>query len=141
MYMDLQISLKSPDTQHSRSMTNHQTIQWNIMPINTEYTNSEKRYDYSMIEFMSDDRTVATCPAMNLGFVRYNITLGYSYTPLYRWRRAIIKYYTNKHGCQQQPKCGGLYCVGLHINGTIGKGNCVIVYTWKNYELCVHCQG
>jgi hypothetical protein len=41
-----------------------------------EYMNVQKRYDYAMIEFVSDDGTVATCPAMILGFVRYNITLG-----------------------------------------------------------------
>jgi hypothetical protein len=29
-----------------------------------------------MIEFVSDDGTIATCPAMILGFVQYNITLG-----------------------------------------------------------------
>jgi hypothetical protein len=33
-------------------------------------------YDYAMIESVSDDGTIATCPAMILGFVRYNITLG-----------------------------------------------------------------
>ncbi len=38
--------------------------------------NGQKRYDYTMIEFVSDDGTVATCPAMILGFVGYNITLG-----------------------------------------------------------------
>ncbi len=38
--------------------------------------NGQKRYDYAMIEFVSDDGTIATCPAMILGFVRYNITLG-----------------------------------------------------------------
>ncbi len=38
--------------------------------------NSQKRYDYSMIEFVSDDGTIATCPAMILGFVWYNTTLG-----------------------------------------------------------------
>jgi hypothetical protein len=41
-----------------------------------EYMNGQKRYDYAMIEFVSDDGTVATCPAMILGFVQYNITLG-----------------------------------------------------------------
>ena len=41
-----------------------------------EYMNGQKRYDYAMIEFVSDDGTIATCPAMILGFVRYNITLG-----------------------------------------------------------------
>jgi hypothetical protein len=30
-----------------------------------------KRYDYAMIDFVSDDGTIATCPAMILGFVQY----------------------------------------------------------------------
>ncbi len=42
--------------------------------------NDQKRYDYAMIEFVSDDGTVTTCPARILGFVQYNvqynITLG-----------------------------------------------------------------
>jgi hypothetical protein len=41
-----------------------------------EYMNGQKRYDYAMIEFVSDDGTIVTCPAMILGFVWYNITLG-----------------------------------------------------------------
>jgi hypothetical protein len=41
-----------------------------------EYMNGQKIYDNAIIEFMSDDRTIATCPAMILGFVQYNITLG-----------------------------------------------------------------
>ncbi len=41
-----------------------------------EYMNGQKRYDYAMIEFVSDDGTIATCPEMILGFVQYNITLG-----------------------------------------------------------------
>jgi hypothetical protein len=42
----------------------------------TEYMNGEKRYDYAMINFESDDGHTATCPAKILGFVRYNITAG-----------------------------------------------------------------
>jgi hypothetical protein len=38
--------------------------------------NGQKRYDYAMIEFVSDYGTIATYPAMILGFVQYNITLG-----------------------------------------------------------------
>ncbi len=38
--------------------------------------NGQKRYDYAMIEVVSDDGTIASCPAMILGFVQYNITLG-----------------------------------------------------------------
>ncbi len=41
-----------------------------------EYMNGQKRYDNAMIEFVSDDGTIATCPAMILGFIQYNITLG-----------------------------------------------------------------
>jgi hypothetical protein len=40
-----------------------------------EYMNSQKRYDYVMIEFVSDDGNIATCPARILGFVWYTITL------------------------------------------------------------------
>jgi hypothetical protein len=42
----------------------------------SEYMNGQKRYDYAMIEFVSDDGTIATCPAMILGLVQYNITMG-----------------------------------------------------------------
>jgi hypothetical protein len=38
--------------------------------------NGQKRYDYAMIEFVSDDGTIATCPAMILWYVQCNITLG-----------------------------------------------------------------
>ncbi len=41
-----------------------------------EYMNGQKRYDYAMIEFVSDDGTIAKCPAFILGFEQYNITLG-----------------------------------------------------------------
>ncbi len=41
-----------------------------------EYMDGQKRYDYAMIEFVSDDGNIATCPARILGFVQYNITLG-----------------------------------------------------------------
>jgi hypothetical protein len=42
----------------------------------TEYMNGEKRYDFAMINFVSDEGMTATCPAKILGFVRYNITKG-----------------------------------------------------------------
>jgi hypothetical protein len=42
----------------------------------SEYMNVQKRYDYAMIDFVSDDGTITTCPAMILRFVQYNITLG-----------------------------------------------------------------
>ncbi len=51
----------------------------------TKYVNGEKRYNYAMMDCLLDDGTTATCPAMILGFVRYNIMLGiFFYTPIYR---------------------------------------------------------
>jgi hypothetical protein len=41
-----------------------------------EYMDGQNRYDYEMIEFVSDDGNIVTCPARILGFVQYNITLG-----------------------------------------------------------------
>jgi hypothetical protein len=41
-----------------------------------EYMNGQKRYDYAMIKFVSDDGAIATCSARILGFVQYTITLG-----------------------------------------------------------------
>jgi hypothetical protein len=41
-----------------------------------KYMNGQKRYDYAMVEFVSDDGNIAICPARILGFVGYNITLG-----------------------------------------------------------------
>ncbi len=41
----------------------------------SEYMKSQKRYDYAMIDFVSDDRPIATCPAIIFVFVGYNITL------------------------------------------------------------------
>ncbi len=41
-----------------------------------EYMNCQKRYAYTLIKFVSDDGTIATCSAMILGLVQYNNTLG-----------------------------------------------------------------
>jgi hypothetical protein len=48
-----------------------------------EYMNGQKRSDYAMIEFVSEGGTFVTCPAMILGFVGCNITLGIP-TPQFR---------------------------------------------------------
>ncbi len=89
---------------------------------------------------VSDDGTITTFPAMNLGFVRYNITLGIS-TPHFTDEEEPSLNIIRKHGCQQLPICGGSYCVRLCINGIFGKGICVIVHSGgKYYELCVHHQ-
>jgi hypothetical protein len=42
----------------------------------TEYMDGEKRYDYAMIIFVSDEGITASCPAKILGFIRYSITKG-----------------------------------------------------------------
>ena len=40
------------------------------------YLSFTNRYDYAMINFVSDEGITATCPSKILGFVRYNITKG-----------------------------------------------------------------
>jgi hypothetical protein len=42
----------------------------------TKYMNGGKRYDYAMINFMSDEGITETSPSKILGFVRFNITKG-----------------------------------------------------------------
>jgi hypothetical protein len=41
-----------------------------------EYMNGQNRLDYAMIEFVSDDVTITTSPAMILGCVQYNVIFG-----------------------------------------------------------------
>jgi hypothetical protein len=49
-----------------------------------EHMNSEKRYDYAMIEFVSDDGThcIKSCNDSWVCQIQHHV--GYSYTPLYR---------------------------------------------------------
>ncbi len=45
----------------------------------TKYMNGGKRYDYAMINFVSDEGITETCPSKILGFVRYNISLSVNF--------------------------------------------------------------
>ena len=42
----------------------------------TELMNGERRYDYAMIDFITDTGDTKCCPAKILGFIRYNKTSG-----------------------------------------------------------------
>ncbi len=42
----------------------------------TELMNGHKRYDYALIDFISDDGVTTSCPSLILGFVKYDLTLG-----------------------------------------------------------------
>ncbi len=64
-----------------------------------EYLNGQKRYDYAMIEFVSDDGTIATCPTMILGFVAYNITLGISTMQFTGEEELTLNTHTRNHCC------------------------------------------
>ena len=106
-----------------------------------EYMNGQKRYDYAMIEFVSDDGTIATCPAMILGFVRYNITLGIP-TPQFTGEEELTL-----NTIQENMAVDNNLYVVVHTASDyvsieqLEKRICVIVYPWRCYELCVHCQG
>jgi hypothetical protein len=65
----------------------------------TEYMNGKKRYDYTIIDFLSDDSLSATCPLMILGFLRYDITLGIP-TPHFSDERTITAHHTRSYGCR-----------------------------------------
>jgi hypothetical protein len=63
-------------TGYTTSKVNDKSSKNCVKSYANEHMNGEKRYDYAMIEFETDDGTTATCPAIILGFVRYNTTLG-----------------------------------------------------------------
>ena len=42
----------------------------------SELKNGQKRYDYALVDFVDNDGATQSCPALMLGFIRYDITLG-----------------------------------------------------------------
>ena len=42
----------------------------------SELKNGHKRYNYALVDFVDNDGTTKSCPALMLGFIRYDITLG-----------------------------------------------------------------
>jgi hypothetical protein len=98
-----------------------------------EYMNGQKRYDYAMIEFLSDDGTVATCPAIILGFVLYNITLGIP-TPQFTGEEGL-----SLNTIQENMAVDNNLYVVVHTASDYVSS--VIFYPLRCYELCVHCQG
>ena len=79
-----------------------------------EYMNGQKRYDYAMIEFVSDDGTIATCPAMILGFVQYNITLGIP-TPQFTGEEELTLNTIQENMAVDNNICGGSYSIRLCV--------------------------
>ncbi len=39
-----------------------------------EYMYGEPRYDFAMVRFLDNDRTIKTAPAKVIGFIKYNLT-------------------------------------------------------------------
>jgi hypothetical protein len=105
-----------------------------------EYMTSQKRYDYAMIEFVPDDRTIATCPAMILVFVQNNITLGIT-TPQFTGEEELSLNTIQENMAVDNNLYVVVHTASEYVSRNIGNGICVIVYPWRCYELCVHCQG
>ena len=80
-----------------------------------EYMNSQKRYDYTMIEFASGDGTIATCPAMILGFVQYNITLGIPTPQFTGEEEQSLNTIQENMAVDNSPICGGSYSFRLCV--------------------------
>ncbi len=47
-----------------------------VMYYAMEYVSGSKRYDYAMVQYENDDRSLGTCPAKIIGFVHYDKTHG-----------------------------------------------------------------
>ena len=47
-----------------------------VMYYASELKNGQKLYDYALVDFVDNDGATKSCPALMLGFIRYNITLG-----------------------------------------------------------------
>ncbi len=99
------MTLKSPDTQHSRSIYDNAADN-SVKYYANEYMKGQKRYDYAMIEFVSDDGTIATRPAMILGFVQYNIILGIP----------TLQFTGEEELSLNTLQCGGPFSIRLCVN-------------------------
>jgi hypothetical protein len=102
-----------------------------------EYMNGHKRYDYAIIEFVSDDGTIATCPAMILGFVQYNITVGIP-TPQFTGEEELTLNTIQKTWLLTTTYMWWFIQHQIMCQVNNWKKNCVIVYPWRCYELCVY---
>ncbi len=99
--------------------------------------NGHKRYDYAIIEFVSDDGTIATCPAMILGFVQYNITVGIP-TPQFTGEEELTLNTIQKTWLLTTTYMWWFIQHQIMCQVNNWKKNCVIVYPWRCYELCVY---
>jgi hypothetical protein len=93
-----------------------------------------------VIEFVSNDGTIATCPATLLGFVQYNITLGIPSPQFTDEEKLLLT------TIQDKWMLTTTYTWWFILHQIMSqlfneKGSCVIVYPQKYYELYLHCQG
>ncbi len=86
----------------------------------TEYMNGGKRYDYAMINFVSDEGITETCPSKILGFVRYNITKGIP-TPQFLGNEELLSTTTRDNHTVDGPKGRSLYCLNLNCRAPPGR--------------------
>ncbi len=104
-----------------------------------EYMNSQKRYDYAIIEFVSDDGTIATCPAMILGFVQYNITLGIP-TPQFTGEEELKLNTIQENMAVNNNLYVVVHTASDHVSSEQLEKEFVSLFILGDV-LCVHCQG
>jgi hypothetical protein len=102
-----------------------------------EYMNSRKRYDYTMIEFVSDDGTVATCPAMILGFVQYNITSGIS-TPQFTGEEELTLNTTQENMANDNNLYLVVHTASAHVSSEQLEKECVSSFILGDVMNCVY---
>jgi hypothetical protein len=98
-----------------------------------EYMNGQKRYDYAMIEFVSDDGTIVTCPA--------KITLGIP-TPRCTGEEELSLNTIEENMAVDNNQYMVVHTASDYVSSEqLEKEFFVIIHPWRCYELCVHCQG
>ncbi len=127
-------------TGYTTFKANYKSADNSVKYYTKEYMNSEKRYEYAMIEFVSDDEAIATYPAMILGFVRCNITLGIS-TPHFTDNEKLLLILYKKTWLLTTTYLWWFIPYQIMYQWNNWKRSLCHVQTWKYYELCVHCQG
>jgi hypothetical protein len=95
--------------------------------------NGQRRYDYSLVDFVDNDGATKSCPSLILGFIRYGITSGiptpqfihedeFSLSDIQRNMSIDNTLYVVVHPASDYgPKGRSLYCLNLNCRAPPGR--------------------
>jgi hypothetical protein len=116
---------------------NDKSSDYSVKCYATKYINGEKRYNYAMIDFLLDNGTLATCPAMILGFVRYNITLGIP-TPHFTEEEELSLNTTQENMAVDNNLCVVVHTASKYVSMEHLEKEFVSLFTLGNIMNCVY---